>query len=290
MNLALGTAQFGQSYGIANHTGEIPISKARAILDYCRREEINLIDTAIDYGSSESCLGTIGVQGFDVITKIPPIPQTCQDVDFWLQNQIQSSLTRLNKKTLYGVLLHQPKQLFEAFGPRLLKSLINLKRIQRVKKIGVSIYDPHELTSIFSLYEFDIVQVPFNLIDQRLVSTGWLEKLNRKNIEIHCRSCFLQGLLVMPKENIPKEFDSWKEIWDEWHNWLKEFSSISAIEACLGFVSSYKDIDKIVFGVDNLLQLKQIVSASKKNINFKFFPDISCDDNLLINPSNWKQL
>tara|TARA_Y100000748_G_scaffold62376_1_gene50201 strand:+ start:5656 stop:6528 length:873 start_codon:yes stop_codon:yes gene_type:complete len=290
MNLALGTAQFGQTYGVANHTGKISIPEATAIIDYCRRENINLIDTAIDYGSSETCLGIIGVEEFDVITKIPPIPRTCQDVDFWVKDQIQSSIARLNKETLYGVMLHQPQQLFGKFGSKLLESLTHLKRLDKIKKLGISIYNPHELTSILSLYEFDIVQAPFNLIDQRLVLTGWLEKLRKKNIEIHCRSCFLQGLLLMPRDKIPKKFNSWSVIWDEWHSWLEKFKPISAIDACLGFVNSYKDIDKIVFGVDNLYQLKQIVSSSKKDINTKFFPNISCEESLLIDPFNWKNL
>ena len=58
------------------------------------------------------------------------------------------------------------------------------------------------LSIILALYNFDIVQAPFNLIDRRLIETGWLEKLNMSNIEVHCRSCFLQGLLLMDREKL----------------------------------------------------------------------------------------
>ena len=287
MKLALGTAQFGLSYGVANTSGQISVNEACKILDYCKAVGINTIDTAIDYGTSEECLGASGVDEFDVITKIPAIPKFCPDVNFWLKSQLESSLMRMNLKSVYGVMLHRPEQLFGSFGPAILKSLADLKDKGKVKKIGVSVYDPKELEDIYSLYEFDLVQTPFNLIDRRLVSTGWLDRLNERGVEIHCRSCFLQGLLAMPKEDIPKKFSAWEGLWSNWHGWLGHGTPISAVEACIAFIDSFEGIGKIVVGVDSQEQLEQLVAASKKKIDVKSLPDISSDDTQLINPSNW---
>ena len=287
MKLVLGTAQFGQTYGVANSSGQISIDEGRSILEYCRGQGIHKIDTAIGYGTSEMCLGMIGVHDFDVITKISSIPDSCKDIGYWLENEIDCSISRLNIKTLFAVMLHRPQQLFGSAGPDLLEALIKLKRSGKVNKIGVSVYDPTELGAIYSFYEFDIIQAPFNLIDRSLVSTGWLENLTKKGVEVHCRSCFLQGLLTLPRENIPKEFEQWESIWNVWHNWLDNSRFVSPVEACLNFVKSYSDINNIVVGVDSLEQLKQIVAATIKNINVNTFPDISSSDPHLINPSNW---
>lgn len=290
MKLALGTAQFGHSYGIANTQGQVSPSEVSSILRYCENSGIRTIDTAIDYGESETSLGTAGVGSFDVITKIQAIPTSCSDIGTWLDVQIEKSLTRLKVKKLYGVLLHRPEQLFESFGLILLQALINLKVSGVVKKIGVSIYDPDDLKNLYNLYDFDIVQTPFNLIDRRLISSGWLEKLKAKNVEIHCRSCFLQGLLVMGKEEIPRKFSSWDGLFSKWQDWLINNSSISAPEACVAFVNSVQGIDKIVVGIDNQNQLEHLVTSLTRDIKIDSFPNISSDDKYLINPSMWSNL
>lgn len=287
MKLALGTAQFGQSYGVANTLGQVPLNEVRSILEYCKAVGINTIDTAIDYGTSEECLGLVGINGFDVITKIPAIPGFCPDVNLWLNSQIESSMTRLNVQNLHGVMLHRPEQLFEPFGESLLQSLIKAKDAGQVNKIGVSVYDPNELKGLYALYDFDIVQVPFNVVDRRLVTTGWLEKLRIKGVEVHSRSCFLQGLLVMSEEEIPEKFNSWKNLWSEWYGWLEEHDHISAVEACMAFVNSVEGVDKIVIGIDSQDQLEQLVTTLEKNIQIKVFPNISSDHVQLINPSKW---
>lgn len=289
MKLALGAAQFGQIYGVANKTGELSVRGVSTILDYCKSEDIKIIDTAVGYGESEKYLGIANVADFDVITKLPAIPESCSNAREWVESQINDSLNRLNLKSLYGVMLHRPEQLFGYYGPSLLRALINLKKSGKVQKIGVSIYDPEELTGIFRLYVFDIVQAPFNPIDRRLVSSGWLQNLSTQGVEIHCRSCFLQGLLLMPRAEIPRKFEVWSSIWDEWHHWL-EFNSISAIEACLSFIGSYEKISHAVVGVDNLDHLKEIVSAYIRPIKVDIFPELSGSDDVLINPSKWHSL
>tara|TARA_B100000963_G_C22638321_1_gene678891 strand:- start:4093 stop:4965 length:873 start_codon:yes stop_codon:yes gene_type:complete len=287
MRLALGTAQFGNPYGIANAEGQVTLGEVSSILRYCTVSGIRTIDTAIEYGTSEASLGIAGVDSFDVITKLHAVPNDCQDIRAWLHAQVHMSLSRLKVKKLYGLLLHRPSQLFEDFGPILLQALIDLKVSRLVKKIGVSIYDPDELEDLYSLYDFDIVQTPFNLIDRRLVSTGWLEKLKAKNVEVHCRSCFLQGLLVMGKQEIPRKFSSWDGLFSQWHEWLMDNRSISAAAACIAFVSSVRDIDKIVVGVDNQKQLKHLVTSLAKDIQIDHFPDINSVDKHLINPTMW---
>ncbi len=289
MRLALGTAQFGQAYGVANQEGQVSCNEIKSIINFCKNIDINTIDTAINYGNSEKLLGEIGVNDFQVITKIPSIPDSCPNIRSWLSDQVELSLNRLNLSSLYGIMLHKPEQLFGSQGSELLQSLIDQKELGKVQKLGVSIYDPYELTNILSIYHFGIIQCPFNLVDRRLVTTGWLDKLKKEDIEIHTRSCFLQGLLAMPRGDLPEKFNKWEGLWDQWHNWLND-NSFSAIEACLNFIKSYDAIDKVVVGVDNLNQLEQIVEANRKKNHQEFFPDISSDDIDLINPSNWSAL
>ena len=109
--LALGTVQFGLNYGIANQQGQVSHDEAKAILDHASAHGIDTLDAAIAYGNSEQRLGEIGVQHWQVVSKLPAIPEGCSDISQWVADSVKESLQRLKIKRLYGLLLHRPQQL-----------------------------------------------------------------------------------------------------------------------------------------------------------------------------------
>lgn len=288
MKLALGTVQFGSSYGISNQSGQVSPEHAKEIITLARLHGIDTLDTAIGYGESECCLGDVGVAGFKVITKLPSLPENTPNVDKWVSDEIQGSLQRLGVKSLYALLLHRSEQLVGNTGNALAQSLKRLKMTGVVQKIGVSIYAPSELDRIMNTRSIDIIQAPFNLIDQRLQTSGWLQRLHDSGIEVHARSAFLQGLLLMKPTSIPEKFKRWLPLLSDYHHWLS-IAQVSAATACLGFVQSFPQINRVVVGVDDLEQLQQLIIASKTDFRGNW-PHINSDNELLINPSNWNVL
>lgn len=286
--LALGTVQFGLPYGIANQAGQVSRLDANNMLQLAAANGIDTIDTAIAYGESESCLGKVGVQDFKLVTKLPAVPDSCTDISGWVESQVAGSLTRLGVNTVYGLLLHRPQQLLEAGGGALYQSLQEIKQTGRVKKIGVSVYSPDELAELTQRYRFDLVQAPFNLVDRRLSASGWLPRLKDEGIEIHTRSAFLQGLLLMSQGAIPDKFSSWSVLWGKWHGWLLH-RDISAVQACLAYPLSFPEIDRVVVGADSVNQLQQIISAANGVVPDSF-PDLHCENENLINPAQWSKL
>jgi len=286
--LAIGTAQFGLSYGIANQVGKVSQTEAKEILKLASNSGIKILDTAIAYGDSEKSLGNLGIQNFQLVTKLPIVPIDCQDVGVWVKEQVRSSFSRLGIKDIYGLLLHQSNQLLGSYGKDLYRELNLLKESGKVKKIGISIYSPFELEALKDKYDFDLVQAPFNIIDQRLHSSGWLSRLKNKGVEVHTRSVFLQGLLLMEQAHIPNKFLKWSDLWYKWHNWLDDYEG-TATEACLSLPLSFPEIDKVIVGVDNSKQLLQILNSAK-NLNTKSLPDLQCSNEGLINPANWPNL
>lgn len=285
---ALGTAQFGSPYGIANQKGQVTQVAAKGMLQLAAANGIDILDTAIAYGESEACLGRIGTQGFKLVTKLPSIPEGRLNVSDWVQEQVSLSLTRLGVHSVYGLLLHNPNQLFETKGKALYQSLQDLKDAGKVKKIGVSIYAPDELGPIIPKYPFDLIQAPLNLVDRRLYSSSWLKKLKDYGIEIHTRSAFLQGLLLMPKAAIPAKFSRWGNIFERWHDWLTH-NDRSAVQACLDFPLSFPEVDRVVVGAESKRQLAQILNTEGAIANDEL-PELRCEDEDLINPSQWSRL
>ena len=196
--LALGTAQFGSSYGIANEA-KVKFSEARQILRFAKNSNIDLIDTAITYSNSEKFIGDSGIKDFNFVSKLPDLPKDCEDITFWVEQSVKSSLKRLGIPSLYGLLVHRSENLLGDKGKKLVKALKMIKLNGFVKKIGISIYDPSECEEVIKLLRIDIIQAPLNIVDRRLVISGWLSKLHSEEIEIHTRSVFLQGLLLMPR-------------------------------------------------------------------------------------------
>jgi hypothetical protein len=283
--IALGTVQFGVDYGVANKLGKVSLSEAKKIISFAKKYEVNTIDTANAYGDSETVLGGIGVEDFNIVTKLS-FPLNVDKFDDWLKSQIEETCVRLRVDTLYSVLIHNPSVLLGKDGLAISKALKKIKDDGKVRKIGVSVYDPEELVLIAPVLNVDIVQAPLNVIDRRIISTGWLKRLKDSGVEIHTRSAFLQGLLLMNRQDIPEKFERWSKIWNKWHHFLRD-QKVTPLSACLSYPLSLKEVDRVVVGVDSAKQLSDIVEDTQNaepKVDTAF---MTSTDIKLINPSLW---
>lgn len=288
--IALGTVQFGLPYGIANQDGQINNDMAKEILSHCEKIGLDTIDTAMVYGDSETVIGSFGrSQNFKIITKLPPIDDKKKLEKDSIKEMIYKSLSNLNINQLEGLLLHSSKQLLGVNGKVLYEALEESKADGLVKKIGISVYSPLEAQEIISQYKIDLLQMPFNLLDQRIREAGFLKELKEEGVEIHVRSIFLQGLLLMESSQRPRKFSKWLSTWGSWHDWL-ELNRVSAMQACLSLPLAFPEIDRIVVGVDNILQLQEILEAANNPLPLTDLPSLACNDKDLINPALWSKL
>jgi aryl-alcohol dehydrogenase-like predicted oxidoreductase len=280
----LGTVQFGLRYGIANQVGQVSRDEVAAILDQACAAGVDTLDTAMAYGESQQRLGEIGVGQFQVISKLPAITENHTDLAAWVQESVLGSLEQLKIPRLHGLLLHRSQQLLDTQGDALYRALVTLRDQGKVEKIGISIYGLDELDALWPHYQLDLVQAPFSIIDRRLATSGWLTRLHQAGTEVHIRSVFLQGLLLMKAANRPSSFNRWQPLWDQWHDWLDDMT-LTPLQACLGFVLSQPEIDRVVVGVDSLKQLQGILASVK--VLAAIPPNtLMSEDPDLINPSH----
>lgn len=286
--LALGTVQFGLAYGIANPYGKVASKEVTKILQCAKSYGLDTLDTAVEYGESETLLGSLGIHSWKVVTKLPVLSNGHSDINKWVQQETLQSMARLGVSQLHGLLLHRPGQLLESFGGELYEALQAVKAQGLVNKIGVSVYGPEELDRLLDRYPVDLVQTPLNILDRRLLESGWAKRLHAAGVEVHTRSTFLQGLLLMPSHQRPAKFSYWSGIWSEWHRWLAE-TGLSPLQACLRYANGLPDIDRVVVGVDSVVQLDEIINAANGTLSSlpAFEP---LQDKRLINPVSWSQL
>jgi aryl-alcohol dehydrogenase-like predicted oxidoreductase len=284
--LALGTVQFGMRYGVANRIGQVATAEARLILERARTSGMDTLDTAAAYGASETILGSLGVADWIVVSKIPAVPADCSDVRTWMRACVTATLERLHVPRLGGLLLHAPMQLRGPNGRAIHSVLSELQEEGLTERIGISVYGPEELDALIDSFDLDLVQAPFNVLDRRLATTGWLGRLRSTGIDIHVRSLFLQGLLLMGAAQRPPEFSRWHRLWDLWDRWLAS-TGLTVVQACVGFAAAHPDIDRAVVGVDSLQQLDEILSALTLG-DIELPQSLACEERDLIDPRCWR--
>ena len=288
MKLCIGTAQFGMHYGVANNTGQPGEAEVKEILQIATAHGIDTLDTAIAYGDCEERLGRVGVSNWQIISKLPTLTTTVTNIYDEVRLAVQGSLQRLGVERIHGLLLHRPEQLLERNGDTLYRALEQIKIDELTHKIGISVYDPLSLEALLSSFNLDIVQLSLNPFDQRIILSGWADRLKALGIELHVRSIFLQGLLLMQQKKRPKQFDRWSPLWKRWHEWLLDVN-ITPLQACLGFATSFPQIDRILVGVENKNQLLEIIDGIQKTA-IEIPNEFRSDDLDLINPAKWPLL
>lgn len=282
MKLAIGTAQFGLDYGIANRNGKLKPSQIQSILDFAHKEGINILDTAKAYGNSEKSIGDylkLTDKNWSIITKISD-----RNKDLIIQ-----VLDSKEKLTVYpNVLLAHSAKLF--LDSKFQSKLQEIKDKGLVDSIGVSLYSEEEINKVLdSKMQFDVIQLPMNILDSRLYHSGVLSILSDKAIKIHVRSAFLQGLFYLSKTELANGFKDVIPYLEK----LKSITSsidLTISELSLLWLVNLKEVNKVIVGVENVSQLENHLNTLKKNVDPSAFQEalsIKYDNENILNPSLW---
>lgn len=280
MKLIIGTAQFGFKYGL-NKT-KIKKLEIKNIEKILKKKSLKKFDTAINYGESEKIIGNFNIKK-KVITKIKLPIKKPKDLKKWFDKKLNLSLKKLKVKSLYGLLIHDTADILGK-NKEFLNILLDCQKKRLISKLGISVYEVSEINRVLKFWKPEIIQMPVNIFDHRFLNNNFLYKLKKLNIELHARSCFLQGVLLEKKIRIGN-FKS-KEIFSSFLNWCQK-KQISNLEACIHFIKKIKQIDYLIVGVDNSSHLQEIISSFNKNLIFvpNYFMN---NDKNLIDPRKWK--
>lgn len=290
--LGLGTVQFGLDYGVSNDGGKTTPEEVRKILDLAIAENIHAIDTARLYGDSEEVLGKFlpSPSPIDIVTKtICFRKDTIDDADVAaFKEAIDASLSSLHQDSIGGLLMHHADDLLCGDGHRLFDTMCDYKDGGKISKIGVSVYDGEQIDNILENFPIDLVQLPANIFDQRLIASGHLQKLKDKSVKIHVRSAFLQGIVFMQPDQLPEKLTGLKEPLSALIETANQ-NDITPMDAALAYLQNNPYVDCIICGVNNAEQFEKLCKTMKNlpNLPEEFYEPLAVDDPLLVNPANW---
>lgn len=288
MKIGLGTVQFGLDYGVSNTQGMTTRQEAAKILKTAADRKVRIIDTAALYGSSEDVLGGALPTGhqFHIVTKTRSFKKDVimPDDANALEEGFSASLSKLRAKSVYGLLLHDCDDLFAKGGGLLMTKMQGFKESGLVEKIGVSVYNASQIDRAMDMFPIDLIQIPISIFDQRLIVSGHLSRLKAAGVEIHARSVFLQGLLLMDIELLPGFFNPVRERLKSYHEFISR-EGLSPVHAAVGFVIGLQEIDAAVCGVNNHIQLLDILKS--RPLPTQGFEGFAITDESILNPSRW---
>lgn len=277
----------GLNYGINNSTGKISFDDCCDILSKAFKSGLKILDTAEAYGDAHRVIGDFHRlnqdKKFNIITKMP-YGVEYEDVE----KKIIGYLENLNVNCLEVLMFHS----FDTYKMNIesLDVLLKLKKQGQIKYLGVSVYTNEQIEELLKDNRIDVVQLPFNLLDNEKLRGELISQLKLKDKIVHTRSAFLQGLFF--KDN-SSENSVYKALINELsivNNIVKE-ENTTITNLALSYCLEQKNIDNVLIGVDSLKQLEENLKVMDYSISKKALNKINAikvADKHLLNPALWK--
>ena len=259
--MTLGTVQLGMNYGIANTSGKPDEKQSFAILEAALSGGVTVLDTARAYGDSETVIGRFLKQWRGekpgIVTKIPALQGSSpKELEKFVTESVEQSLERLGVNQVETVMLHGAKDPL-IHGRACADAMVSLVAKGYTQKVGVSVYTGEDIEGMLPYDIFSVTQVPMSLFDQRLISGGYINKLQKREYTVFVRSVFLQGLFFLdpdkmedpillehaaPKLRLLKS--------------LARYYGMSIPQLAIAFIRDCASVSSLVLGADTAEQVK----------------------------------
>jgi aryl-alcohol dehydrogenase-like predicted oxidoreductase len=277
--VVLGTAQWGNSYGITNRVGRIPDADIVEISSIAAEMGIGMLDTAPGYGDAESRIGLFA-ETFSVQTKISIHARSSEN----LSGQLQSSMQALRRDLIDAVLIHD----WHEAGPKSRNLALDFLKDRMdegsLGRVGVSIYTAKDLEGVAEKRSrISTVQVPLNVLDQRFDQNSLIDELRAGGMVVQARSVFLQGVLTDPEAagSLANHPDVVRFL--ESH----DRDLVHTRNAALNFVRSRDWVDQVLLAVCSSSELSELDGAWHQPLTSQEWESFASHDLDLIDPRNW---
>lgn len=282
--LTIGTVQFGMPYGINNKIGQVSQTQVFELLDLAYANEIDTFDTAANYG--EAC------QVLKQYLKLRPQNKLKIYSKFITQQQevtaaIEECFYSLELSQLEGIYFHRFDDYQKFSKWDLLKQYLSH---QKIKHVGVSLYNLEELKICIEDSRIDLIQIPFNVLDNHYQKIELLKKAKRRGKKIVARSVYLQGAFFLDENQLELKFKELAPLIAQVKG-LADSYQLTYQDLLLRYVITRPYIDEVVVGLESKEQLlANIQSAQKNQINSDLVMQIeslSIPPTTLLNPASW---
>ncbi len=282
--LGLGTVQFGQAYGVSNARGRVPPADVAAILRRAAQAGLRTLDTAAGYGDAEAVLGSLDAltRPLRMVTKTIGVKNGADAV----AERARLSVETLKRKPVDLLLVHAAADLAGAAGDALWRRLLDLRDEGLFGGIGISAYVADDPLALARRFRPAAMQLPFSLLDQRLLQSGALAQIKAVGVEVHVRSIFLQGLLFLDEDKLPPKLAGAASHLRAVRDRIAR-AGTTPLAAALAFVLERPEVDVAVVGVASPGEFEEILSAAAQPAPALDWDACAHSDELVLTPSRW---
>jgi len=262
--MTIGTVQLGMNYGIANDGGKPDEAKSFAMLRSAFENGITSLDTARAYGDSEEVIGRFlktweGKTPY-ITTKIPQYHGEDKDLEAYVIESAELSLQRLGVSKVNTIMLHNVNDMYR-YGQRVAKAAEELLKKGYADQIGVSVYSGEDIEEMLKYPQYSATQVPMSIFDQRLITSGAIDKLARRDYTVFVRSVFLQGLFFLDPDKITDPIlleHAAPKI--RLLRQIAEHEGMSIAQLAIAFMRDTPGVSSLVLGADTPEQVKENIA------------------------------
>ena len=128
--------------------------------------------------------------------------------------------------------------------------------------VGISSYGPEDVDIVLDHDIFGAVQIPINILVQRLMKSDKLRHLQEQDKIVFARSVFLQGLFFMDRNEIPEKLQDAKPYLKRLDE-IARSAGLTVPQLSFSYVKNIPAVTSIVFGAVTREQVNQNVELMK---------------------------
>ena len=270
--LAFGTVSLGRPYGIGISGPENMLVESEAI-DLLRSafdHGINFYDTANFYGQSEALLGKafqgerdrviICSKSASYHKRDEPLPSG-REIRRITETSLQQSLSALQTSYLDVYMIHSGDVQSQRH-PDVIELFTEYKKKGIIRATGVSVYTVEEATNAIESGFWDVVQMAYNLMDQRMGSIFSLAQ--KYGVGVVIRSVLFKGILTDRGQELHPKLKAVQQHRDVYHELLSE-TAPTLSELATKFVLSQRDVSSVLVGIDKMDYLQAALKVVDGN-------------------------
>ncbi|MGE5607140.1 MAG: aldo/keto reductase, partial [Bacteroidota bacterium] len=235
-----------------------------------------------------------------VVTKLDPLGwlgpnQSANSISAAVEASVYRSCRDLGLRQLPVLLLHRWEHR-HAYHDAIWQKLLEMKAEQVIGLLGASVQSPEEAMEALEDPEVNLIQLPFNILDLRWRKAGVIQGFsNRKDLAVHVRSVFLQGILTSEASVWPKlKGVNALKLTEEIERLAAELGRKSGADLCIAYVRAQPWVDSLVIGMETIDQLEANIKLFR-NAPLTIEEARVVEESLseapveLLNPALWKK-
>ena len=267
--ISFGGVEIGLAYGIGvDSQDDMPReSEAIKLLHTALENGINFFDTARMYGRSEDIMGKAFKDRRDKVVictkckhlpidkKTTPVSTELKEI---INNSFKESLSALQTNYIDVYMIHNAN-LEILKNQDIANAFVQLKKDGAIRATGVSTYSVAETKKAIDTGIWDVIQLSFNIMDQRQAELFPYAQQN--NIGIMVRSVLLKGVLSDRGRNLHPALKSVEEHRNAYNELLnKDMPTLPALAT--KFALSFQQVSSVLVGIDRMQYLQNALTVA----------------------------